>query len=151
MPSRSLASCQRIIMLKLYLMQDPTTLTTGKANGYISGQIFYDAFYVSIFPSPPVQCITSLSPCSNCRVSSHNLLLRYRGKRVDVICLMLSLQARYGNGTGAIVLMGIPMIALFLCGCSSVTSNSRSGRPCSISAIAIGRQSTPSVQQPHGL
>lgn len=27
--------------------QDPDSLTTGNANGYISGQIFYDAFNVS--------------------------------------------------------------------------------------------------------
>ena len=34
-------------------------------------------------------------------------------------------QARFGTGTGGIVAMGIPMIAMFFCGGSSVTSNSR--------------------------
>lgn len=34
-------------------------------------------------------------------------------------------QARYGHGGGAIVLMGIPMIAMFFAGMSTVTSNSR--------------------------
>ena len=33
------------------VMQDPTTLTTGAANGYVGGQIFYDAFMVGT-PSP---------------------------------------------------------------------------------------------------
>jgi hypothetical protein len=28
------------------MVQDPTTLTTGAANGYVGGQIFYDAFMV---------------------------------------------------------------------------------------------------------
>lgn len=28
-------------------VQNPDDLTTGAANGYVSGQIFYDAFYVS--------------------------------------------------------------------------------------------------------
>ena len=36
-----------------------------------------------------------------------------------------SAQARFGTGTGGIVAMGIPMIAMFFCGGSSVTSNLR--------------------------
>ena len=38
---------------------------------------------------------------------------------------MHDLQGRFGTGTGGIVAMGIPMIAMFFCGGSSVTSNSR--------------------------
>ena len=34
-------------------------------------------------------------------------------------------QAKYSHGGGAIVMMGIPMIAMFFCGMSSVISNSR--------------------------
>ena len=34
-------------------------------------------------------------------------------------------QARYGNNTGGIVMMGIPLIALFFCGATSVASNAR--------------------------
>ena len=34
-------------------------------------------------------------------------------------------QARYGHGGGGVVVMGIPAIAMMLCTCSSVTSNSR--------------------------
>ena len=35
------------------------------------------------------------------------------------------LQGRYGNSTGALVALGIPLVAMFFCGASSVTSNSR--------------------------
>ena len=35
------------------------------------------------------------------------------------------LQGRYGNTTGALVAMAIPLVAMFFCGASSVTSNSR--------------------------
>ncbi|CAK0780294.1 hypothetical protein CVIRNUC_005001 [Coccomyxa viridis] len=66
------------IMALLFSIQDPTDLATGNANGYMIGQIYYDAF-----------------------------------------------NARFGTGTGGIVAMGIPMIAMFFCGGSSVTSNSR--------------------------
>ncbi|KAK9915256.1 hypothetical protein WJX75_006770 [Coccomyxa subellipsoidea] len=66
------------ILALLFSIQDVANLTAGNANGYTSGQIFYDAFY-----------------------------------------------ARYGTGTGAVVAMGIPLIAMFFCGASSVTSNSR--------------------------
>lgn len=34
-------------------------------------------------------------------------------------------KGRYGHGGGGVVAMGIPMIAMFLCGMSSITSNSR--------------------------
>jgi amino acid transporter len=37
----------------------------------------------------------------------------------------VAMQARFGTGSGGIVAMGIPMIAMFFCGGSSVTSNSR--------------------------
>lgn len=37
-------------------------------------------------------------------------------------------QARFGHGGGGVVAMGIPAIAMFLCTCSSVTSNSRHAR-----------------------
>ncbi|BDA43078.1 Amino-acid permease BAT1 [Coccomyxa sp. Obi] len=66
------------ILALLFSIQDPDNLTTGNANGYISGQIFYDAF-----------------------------------------------NGRYGTGSGGVVAMGIPLIAMFFCGASSVTSNSR--------------------------
>eukprot|EP00891_Asterochloris_glomerata_P002201 jgi/Astpho2/2201/Aster-03190 len=61
-----------------FSIQDPSTVADGTANGYITGQIFFDAF-----------------------------------------------QARYGHGGGGIVLMGIPAIAMFFCGMSSLASNSR--------------------------
>ena len=35
------------------------------------------------------------------------------------------LQARFGTGTGGVVALGVPMIAMFFAGGSSVTSNSR--------------------------
>lgn len=60
------------------MLQDPTTLLTGEAGGYVAGQIFFDAF-----------------------------------------------QARFGVGTGGVVLMGIPAVAMFLCTMASITSNSR--------------------------
>lgn len=41
--------------------------------------------------------------------------------------MCVPVQARYGTGTGAVVAMGIPLIAMFFCGASSVTSNSRWG------------------------
>eukprot|EP00891_Asterochloris_glomerata_P001109 jgi/Astpho2/1109/e_gw1.00020.5.1_t len=61
-----------------FSIQDASTFTTGTANGYLTGQIFFDAF-----------------------------------------------QGRFGHGGGGIVLMGIPAIAMFCCGMSSLTSNSR--------------------------
>lgn len=36
-------------------------------------------------------------------------------------------QARYGSGTGGVIAMGIPLVAMFFCGASSITSNSRWG------------------------
>ncbi|CAL5221654.1 g3881 [Coccomyxa viridis] len=66
------------LMALLYSIQDTSDLTTGSANGYISGQIYYDAFL-----------------------------------------------ARFGTGTGGVVALGVPMIAMFFAGGSSVTSNSR--------------------------
>ncbi len=37
----------------------------------------------------------------------------------------MTAQGRYGTGGGGVVAMGIPLIAMFFCGASSVTSNSR--------------------------
>ena len=56
-------------------------------------------------------------------------------------------QARYGHGGGGIVAMGIPAIAMFLCGFSSLCSNSRSALPraCSVSSCAPGMP----IHSPH--
>ena len=76
----------------LLCLQDPGNLLTGEADGYVSGQIFYDVF-----------------------------------------------KAR-GNSTAVpVVVMGIPAIAMFLTGMSSVTANSRWDR------------STPSYSSHHWL
>ncbi len=37
------------------VLQDPGNLLTGNANGYVGGQIYFDAFNVSL----PVLCIAS--------------------------------------------------------------------------------------------
>ena len=51
-------------------------------------------------------------------------------------------QARYGHGGGGIVAMGIPAIAMYLAGFSSLCSNSRSAPPhaCSVSSCAAPMQ-----------
>ena len=46
-----------------------------------------------------------------------------RQGHLKALCIIL--QSRYGHGGGGIVLMGIPAIAMFCCGMSSLTSNSR--------------------------
>ena len=51
-------------------------------------------------------------------------LVAMKRKRQPQKCC-ICLQGRYGHGGGGIVLMGIPAIAMFCCGMSSLTSNSR--------------------------
>ena len=62
-------------------------------------------------------------------------------------------QARFGHGGGGVVAMGIPAIAMFLCCCSSVTSNSRHGPPivtgqsCNSILYVISISSVPSISK----
>ncbi|CAL8461962.1 g1493 [Coccomyxa elongata] len=66
------------ILALLFSIQDVDTLNTGRANGYVSGQIYYDV-----------------------------------------------VMARYGDVRIAVAIMALPAMAMFFCGASCVTSNSR--------------------------
>lgn len=41
------------------LLQDPSNLLTGNANGYVGGQIYFDAFNVSLSGFPPSRSLSS--------------------------------------------------------------------------------------------
>ena len=42
-------------MMLVMLLQDPSNLLTGNANGYVGGQIYFDAFNVSLQTLPPLR------------------------------------------------------------------------------------------------
>lgn len=97
-------------------LQDPGNLLTGNANGYVGGQIYFDAFNVS--PPFDVVDVISNAPLHFQRIVNSAC----GGLQVSLLC---TLQARFGSGTGGIVAFGIPTVAAFCCGAMSVASNSR--------------------------
>ncbi|KAG9146045.1 hypothetical protein Leryth_016593 [Lithospermum erythrorhizon] len=54
-------------------------------------------------------------------------------------------KSRYGNGVGGIICLGIPAIAIYFCGMSSVTSNSRWSYAI-VTTLAQGEQAGSSPQ-----
>ena len=67
-------------------MQDPTTITAGAANGYISGQIFYDAFNVRptivLLQHYKQACMRS-DVTASMRQHAEKLLITYAGEVRD--------------------------------------------------------------------
>lgn len=115
-------------------LQDPANLLTGNANGYVGGQIYFDAFNVS-----PADGLPDTICKSKRNHMPHSLCMAchaFPGSR-DVGTVALAplcascqaceclLQARFGSGTGGIVAFGVPTVAAFCCGAMSVASNSR--------------------------
>lgn len=100
-------------------MQSVDDLTSGEANGYIVGQVFFDVFRVSSLWTAQRSAGHSL------RVNASTCSIMYDAD----LALVSLLQERFGSGVGGILLMIIPMITTFNSTSLSLTTNARQSRP----------------------
>jgi len=128
-------------------VQDVDDLNTGRANGYVSGQIYYDVvmvgcllrmFIQNLFAFASFSCLAaqlglrgshaylaSREPCHDEIRKKYDVENSQNCLVWKLSCLLSWLQARYGDPRIAVAIMTLPAMAMFFCGASCVTSNSR--------------------------
>lgn len=134
------------LMNPCVVVQDVDDLNTGRANGYVSGQIYFDVVMVGCplcllcmsclhVPTALVKKLEWAPAWFSCSpgleealsgLCERNLFWEFpRNMGWTLTWLLTWLQARYGDPRIAVAIMSLPALAMFFCGASCVTSNSR--------------------------